>query len=243
MITARIGWCVVRFCHPEWLEEKVPVSNLASLRQFPESLRPRLFVAYAAAREALIETHQVQALKFTREFSGRLPVIDALELYFHVVPVPMAMEDAVASRTLVSLDLNDVPVVQRPSSPWPLLRRFRLDLFLDAVRQRRQASASTLQLARLAGARAQEAVLETHVTNAFAVAAILKDVIWVDEAVSHYIHTLKLPLPTAHMVFQRTRALVAERQLSSLLGVQLAAPVLVERRKEFRLPGQIRMAG
>ena len=31
----------------------MPVSNLASLRQFPESYRPRLFVAYAAAREAL----------------------------------------------------------------------------------------------------------------------------------------------------------------------------------------------
>ncbi|HEV8123195.1 MAG TPA: hypothetical protein VGP80_03055 [Gemmatimonadales bacterium] len=222
----------------------MPVSNLASLRQFPESLRPRLFVAYAAAREALIETHQVQALKFTREFSRRLPAIDALDLYFRVVPVPMAMEDAVVSRTLVLLELGDFPPVPCEPSPFLLLRRFRLDLFLDAIRQQRQTSASTLQLARLAGARAQEAVLDTHVANAFAVASILQDVIWVDEAVGHYIHTQRLPLATAHMVYQRTRARVAERQLVSLLGASSAAsPVFVERRKELRLPGQIRIAG
>ena len=221
----------------------MPVSNLASLRQFPESLRPRLLVAYATAREALIETHQVQALQFTREFSHRVPVIDALELYFRVVPVPMAMEDAVVSRTLVLLDLDGFPPVARQPSPFLMLRRFRLDLFLEAFRQRRQADDSTLQLARLAGARAQEALLETHVTNAFAVAGILQEVIWVDEAVGHYIRTQRLPLATAHMVYQRTRARVADRQLASLLSAASPASVFVERRKELRLPNQVRIAG
>jgi len=221
----------------------VPVSNLASVRQFPESLRPRLLVAYAAAREALIETHQVQALQFTREFSHRLPVIDALELYFHVVPVPMAMEDAIVSRTLVALDLARISSAPPQPSPLPLLRRFRLDLLLEVFRQRRQATESTLQLARLAGARAQEAVLDTHVANAFAVAGILQEVIWVDEAVGHYINTFRLPLSTAHMVYQRTRARVAERQLASLLGAAAPAPVVIERRKELRLPSQVRIAG
>ena len=222
----------------------MPVSNLASLKQFPESLRPRLFVAYAAAREALIETHQVQALQFTREFSQRLPVIEALELYFRVVPVAMAMEDAVVSRTLVELDLDRCPPAPRQSvSPATLLRRFRLDLLLDAIRQRQQTNNSTLQLARLAGARAQEAVLDTHVANAFTVAWILQGVIWVDEAVGHYIHTFRLPLPTAYMVYQRTRARVAQRQLATLLSAQpVPAPVFVERRKELRLPNQVRIA-
>jgi hypothetical protein len=221
------------------------VSNLASLKQFPESLRPSLFVAYAAAREALIETHQVQALQFTREFSQRLPVIEALELYFRVVPVALALEDAVLSRTLVALDLERFPPAPRQSvSPFTLLRRFRLDLLLDAIRQRQQSNNSTLQLARLAGARAQEVVLDTHVANAMTVAGILQPVIWVDGAVGHYINTFRLPLPTAYMVYQRTRARVAERQLAALLGDQpVPAPVLVERRKELRLPSQVRMAG
>lgn len=222
----------------------MPVSNLASVRQFPEFIRPRLYVAYAAAREALIETHQVQAAQFTREFSRRLPVLDALDLYFAVVPVPMTMEDSIVSRTLVALDLDRFP--SAPSQPSLLgqLRSFRLDLMLDGFRQRRQARDFTIQLARLAGARAQEAVLATHVANAFAIAGILRDVIWVDEAVGHYIHTFRLPLPTAHMVYQRTRARVAERQLPAMLGAEPApAPVLIERRKELRLPNEVRIAG
>lgn len=222
----------------------MPVSNLASLKQFPESVRPRLQVAYAAAREALIETHQVQALQFTREFARRLPAMSALELYFRVVPVPLAMEECILSRTLVALDLDRLPETPRPATMLGLLRTFRIDLVLEGLRQRRLHRDNTMQLARLAGARAQEAVLETHVANANAIVEILQDVTWVDEAVGHYIHTFRLALPTAYMVYQRTRARVAVRQLDSLLGAQPApAPVFVERRKELRLPNQVRIAG
>jgi hypothetical protein len=176
-------------------ENTVSITSLASLRQFPESLRPQLHVAYAAAREALVATHQAQAVRFTQEFSRRLPPLEALDLYFRVVPVPLSL-----------------------------------------MRRRRHHMEATLQLARLAGARAADAVLDTHVLNAARIAEILHHVVWVDDAVSHYIHTFRLSLATAYMVFQRTRAMMADRNLSELLDTVtepavLSAPALaIDRR-------------
>ena len=193
------------------------ITSLASLRQFPEALRPQLHVAYAAAREALVGTHQVQAVRFTQEFSRRMPPLEALDLYFQVVPVPQPMIESIVSRTLVTLDFDRLPQVPGTPSLLSTLRVLRLDLTLNLMRRRRHQMEATLQLARLAGARAADAVLDTHVLNAARIAEILHHVVWVDDAVSHYIHTFHLPLATAYMVFQRTRAMMADRNLSELL--------------------------
>lgn len=221
-------------------------TSLASLRQFPEPLRPQLQVAYAAAREALVETHTAQAVRFTQEFSRRLPPLEALDLYFRVVPVPGPMIESVVSRTLVTLDLDRLPTAPPTPSFISSIKPLRLDLTLSLLRRRRQLIETTLQLARLAGARAADAVLDTHVLNAARVAEILRDTIWVDDAVSHYIHTFRLPLPTAYMVFQRTRAMVADRNLAELMEpvpVPAAAPALVAQ-PELRIAEQrVRIAG
>lgn len=219
------------------------VSSLASMRQFPESVRPRLHVAYAEAREALIETHARQAAQFTREFSRRLPVLEALDLYFRVVAVPLPMEDCIISRALVALDLSRMQTPPAVPSTAELVKGLHFELAFENVRRQRQAMEVTIQLARLAGARAAEAVLATHVENAMRVVDILDDTLWVDQAVSHYIHTFKLPLMTAHMVFQRARAMVVDRHLSDMMA--LPAPVSSEPvRKELRIPDQtVRIAG
>ncbi|MEO8199589.1 MAG: hypothetical protein ABI679_03615 [Gemmatimonadota bacterium] len=219
------------------------VSSLASMRQFPEAVRPRLQVAYARAREALITTHAEQAAQFTREFSRRLPAFDALDLYFKVVAVPLPMEDCIISRALVSLDLDRLQQVPTHPTFLELIKGFHFELAFEGVRRQRQFLEVTLQLARLAGARASEAVLVTHVDNAMRIVDILEDTIWVDEAVSHYIHTFRLPLSTAHMVFQRARAQVVDRHLSGMMVLQ--GPVAAQPpKKEFRLPDQtVRIAG
>lgn len=195
----------------------MPITSLASLRQFPEALRPQLHVAYAAAREALVSTHQVQAVRFTQEFSRRMPPLEALDLYFQVVPVPHSMIESIVSGALVTLDFDRLPQVAGAPSLLSTLKVLRLDLTLNLMRRRRHQQEATLQLARLAGARAADAVLDTHVLNAARIAEILHHVVWVDDAVSHYIHTFHLPLATAYMVFQRTRAMMADRNLSELL--------------------------
>ncbi len=191
--------------------------SLASLRQFPESLRPQLHVAYAAARESLVETHSAQAVRFTEEFARRMPPLEALDLYFRVVPVPQSMTESVISRALVSLDFDRLPQAPAVAPLMGSVRLLRLDLTVGLIRRRRQTLETTHQLARLAGARAADAVLDTHVLNAARIAEILHHVVWVDDAVSHYIHCFRLPLPTAYMVFQRTRAMVADRNLAELL--------------------------
>lgn len=201
-------------------------TSLASLRQFPESLRLQLHVAYAAARESLVETHQAQAVRFTQEFSRRMPPLEALDLYFRVVPVPQSMIESVVSRALVALDFDQLPQLPAPPSLLSTLKFLRLDLTLTLVRRRRQQVETTLQLARLAGARAADAVLDTHVLNAARIAEVLHRVVWVDDAVSHYIHTFRLALPTAYMVFQRTRAMMADRNLAELME-PVAEPTIV----------------
>ena len=193
------------------------ITSLASLRQFPEALRPSLHVAYAAAREALVSTHQAQAVRFTEEFSRRMPALQALDLYFQVVPVPQTMVESVVSRALVTLDFDHLPKVAAQPSLLSAMKLLRLDTTLSLVRRRRQQGETTLQLARLAGARAADAVLDTHVLNAAHIAGILHHVVWVDDAVSHYIHTFHLALPTAYMVFQRTRAMMADRNIRELM--------------------------
>ena len=202
------------------------ITSLASLRQFPEALRPQLHVAYAAAREALVSTHQAQAVRFTEEFARRMPALEALDLYFRVVPVPQTMVESIVSRTLVALDFERLPEVPAAPSILGTLKLLRLDSTLSLVRRRRHQGETTLQLARLAGARAADAVLDTHVLNAARIAEILHHVVWVDDAVSHYIHTFHLPLPTAYMVFQRTRAMMADRNIRELME-PLAEPTPV----------------
>jgi hypothetical protein len=215
----------------------VSTTFLASLRQFPESLRPQLQVAYAAAREALVDTHQIEALRFTREFARRMPPLEALDLYFTVVSVPQSMIESIVSRTLVALDLDRLPSAPPSTSFWDDVRLMRPDLTLALIRRRRQVMETTLQLARLAGARAADAVLDTHVLNAARIAEILKEHVWVDDSVSHYIHTFRLPLPTAYMVFQRTRAMVADRQLAELMVPVTETTMVPAGTPELRIAG------
>ncbi len=216
------------------------VSNLVSLRQFPEALRPRLQVAYAEAREALIATHVEHAVRFTLEFSRRLPPLEALDLYFRVVAVPLPMEESIASRALVQLEFDRLPKSPRKPSLVDQLRSFQLEAALDTLREQRHFSETTFQLARLAGARAAEAVLATHVENTLRLVEILEEIVWVDQAVNHYIHTFRLPLVMAHMVFQRARARVAGRYVRATAS--LPAPAPREKRNELRLPESVQIA-
>lgn len=170
-------------------EATVSVSNLVSIRQFPEALRPRLQVAYAEAREALIATHVEQAVQFTREFARRLPALEALDLYFRVVAVPHPMEESIVSRTLVELEFDRLAQSPPRVSVLDHLKSFQIEGALETLRQQRQYVETTYQLARLAGARAAEAVLATHVENAVRVVDILEETTWVDEAISHYVHS------------------------------------------------------
>ncbi|MBA3497665.1 MAG: hypothetical protein H0T86_11220 [Gemmatimonadales bacterium] len=190
------------------------VPSQMSLRRIPEALHLQVRVAYAMSWEALIDTHTRQALQFVSEFATRAPVLDALDLYFRVTAVPDAMHEVVRSRTLTAIDLKSVP---QPAD-MPVLNgwgRLRLDLVLEHSRYRRRHQERTLELARMVGARAAEAVVATHVENALELAWLLKGVMPVNAVTDHYLREFVLQASLAQMVMQRVQARVAGDELTA----------------------------
>jgi hypothetical protein len=185
-----------------------------SLRRIPAALHLPVRVAYANAWEALTSTHTSQALQFVCEFASRAPVLRALDLYFDVVAVPEAMQEVVRTRCLTSLELESLPAL----TPLPVLRGWqllRLDLLFEQQRYLRRYQDKTLQLARMVGARASEAVIATHVENAIGFCELLRGVLPVEQATDHYLREFSLPSSAAQMVWQRVQARVAGEELTA----------------------------
>jgi hypothetical protein len=182
-------------------------------------------IAYATAWEALIATHTSEAQQFLCEFASRVSVLDGMDLYFRVTAVPEAMQEVVRSRTLTSLELDSLS----PVTPMPTLtgwQRFRLDLVLEHHRYRRRFHEKTLELARMVGARAAEAVVATHVENAIGLTRLLKGVMPVGQASDHYLREFSLPSSVAQMVLQRVQARIAGEELTAQYEEPLPLPPL-----------------
>jgi hypothetical protein len=185
-----------------------------SLRRIPDALRLKVGIAYALAWESLVDTHARQAVQFVSEFAPRLPVLDAMTLYFRVTAIPESMREIVRARTLTSLDLE----VLLPLDPLPALsgwQRLRPDLWLENRRQRVRYQEKTLELARMVGARAAEAVIATHVENAVGFTHLVAGVIPANAAITRYLREFGLPDSLAQMVRQRAQARVAGRELTA----------------------------
>jgi len=190
------------------------VPSRMSLRRIPEAMHLPVRVAYAASWEALIDIHTREAHQFVGEFAPRIPALDALDLYFRVTAVPEAMHEVVRSRALTALNLKTLP------SPMdmPVLTgwtRLRLDLMLEYRRYRRRHLERTIELARMAGARASEAVVAIHVENALELAWLLRGVMPVNAAADHYVREFGLTAAAAQMVMQRVQARVASDELAA----------------------------
>ena len=190
------------------------VPSQMSLRRIPDALHLPVRVGYAASWEALIDTHTRQALQFVTEFASRISVLEGLDLYFRVTAVPEGMHEVVRARTLTALDLKTLP----PPMELPALTgwgRLRLDLVLEHNRYRRRYHERTLELAQMAGARAAEAVIATHVENALELAWLLRGVMPVNATADHYVREFGLPASVAQMVMQRVQARVAADELTA----------------------------
>ncbi|HXS23160.1 MAG TPA: hypothetical protein VN719_02940 [Gemmatimonadales bacterium] len=186
--------------------------TLSSVRRLPPPLRLRLHVAYARAWEALTDTHQTQAVMFVRRLSERLPLEDALQRYFRQVAVPVAMQETVRARALLSL-ADSVPAAGQPSDsvdPWHSLRPDRI---VDAVRRRAQWVEETTLQARMAACLAEAAVTSTHTPMAVEVAELLAEAVPADEALIAYVRAFDLPVKEGDTVFRAALAELADRRL------------------------------
>ena len=190
------------------------VPSQMSLRRIPDALHLHVRVAYAASWEALIDTHTRQAVQLVTEFAPRVSVLRGLDLYFQVSAVPEPMHEVVRSRTLTALDLKTLPEpAELPTlAGW---HRLRIDLQLEHRRYRRRYHERTLELARMAGSRAAEAIVATHVENALELAWLLKGVLPVGTVADHYIREFGLSAGVAQMVLQRVQARVAGDELTA----------------------------
>jgi hypothetical protein len=203
------------------------VPSQMSLRRMPAELHLPARVAYASAWEALARTHTDQAMQFLCEFASRISVLDGLDLYFKVVAVPDPMQEVVRTRTLTSLELESLPAL----TPMPVLRgwqRLRLDLVLEHQRYRRRYLEKTVQLAKMVGARAAEAVVATHVENAISFARLLRGVLPVEQSTDHYLREFTLPSSAAQMVWQRVQARVAGEELTAQYNEPLPPPPVID---------------
>jgi hypothetical protein len=214
------------------------VPSRMSLRRIPASLHLAVRIEYAAGWEALTDAHTSQALQFVCEFASRLPPLEALDLYFQVVAVPEAMQEVVRTRTLTRLEPESLP----PLTMLPELQgwyRLRPDLVVAQQRFRRRYRERTVQLARMVGARAAEAVISIHVENALGLTQLLKGQLPVEQATDQYLREFGLAASTAQMVWQRVQARVAGEALTEQYedppppriedAVEAAEPVLEER--------------
>jgi hypothetical protein len=189
------------------------VPSRMSLRRIPASLHLAVRIEYAAGWEALTDAHTSQALQFVCEFASRLPPLEALDLYFQVVAVPEAMQEVVRTRTLTRLEPESLP----PLTMLPELQgwyRLRPDLVVAQQRFRRRYRERTVQLARMVGARAAEAVISIHVENALGLTQLLKGQLPVEQATDQYLREFGLAASTAQMVWQRVQARVAGEALT-----------------------------
>ena len=92
-------------------------------------------------------------------------------------------------------------------------RRFRPDVVVRGVIRRHRQSDADDARAELALARAEEAIILTHVENAISFTALLEDYVGVSRGVQYYLGAVILSGSRAHSVFQRAMARLADVHL------------------------------
>jgi hypothetical protein len=203
-----------------------PAPRFAS-RRLPETLKSRIEVATAMAWEALVDTHVIQSLHFIQLLSDRLPIEDTLPRYLLEMDLAESMASAVRTRVLATGDESqrpetNPPIALRPDQDGTPVaaeedeggwRRFRPDVALREMRQRARRDTETENLIKLAFARAEESIIATHVDGAITFAALLDEVLPLNQAVQEYLDAVGLSGGRAQAVHQRTMARLADVHL------------------------------
>lgn len=190
-------------------------------QRLPPDLRRRLELAEAAAIEARIDTHAQQALNLVAVLAPRMPFDEALERYIEIMGLTGDEAVDVHTRTLVALSDKQVGAsLARERHRTGIGLDWRYATPLGAVRfvrrQLRRNAEEDLWM-ELSAARAEEAIIRTHMKHALVFVEILEDQAPAPRAVSFYLDQLDVPAARARAVYQRALARVAEQDLPRLL--------------------------
>ena len=194
-----------------------PTLPLWFQRLTPERRR-RLELAVAAATEARLDAHAQQALNLVAVLAPRMSFDQAVERYIEIMRLSDDEAQVVRNRTLVALGQAGVAEELARDRPQARLS-WRYATPLGAVRyvrrQLRRSAEEDLWM-ELSAARAEEALIRTHVRHALAFIDLLEDQFPPTRCVSLYLEQLEVPATRARSIYQRTLARVAAVELPRL---------------------------
>lgn len=180
----------------------------------PERLR-RLELAEAAANEARLDTHAEQALNLVAVFAHRMSFDQAVERYIDMMSLDHEEGQLVRQRALVILAESDgAEALSRDPRRQRLNWRYATPAgaFRYVKRQLRRNAEEDLWM-EMSAARAEEALIRTHVKHALNFVHILEDQFPPTRAISLYIEELDIPSSRSRAIYQRALARVAAAEL------------------------------
>jgi hypothetical protein len=204
----------------------MPIPRRTTTRRLSESTRRKLEVTSAMAWESLVDTHVEQATQFVSLMAEFTPVQESLPRYLREMDLYETMVAAIRSRVLMRVEdegreTADAAALRIEPAPavadgdegegWNLLRQ--PGRVVRSVMQRQRRNDEMERIVQLAIARAEEAIIRTHVENAIGFAALLEDQMPLDRAVQQYLGAVGLAGGRAQAVFQRTMARLADVHL------------------------------
>jgi hypothetical protein len=181
--------------------------------------RRRLELAVAAATEARLDTHAQQALNFVAVFAPRMSFDQAVDRYIEILGLTGDEAQIVRTRALVALGEAGVAEEFAKDRPNSGRLNWRYATPLGAVRfvrrQLKRSAEEDLWL-ELSAARAEEALIRTHVRHALGFIDLLEDLFPPTRCVALYLEQLEVPASRSRSVYQRTLARVAAVELPRL---------------------------
>ena len=191
------------------------------LQRLPPDLRRRLELAEAASREARLDTHAQQALHLVAVLAPRMPFDEAVERYIEIMGLMGEEAETVQTRALVALGetaLGEELARERHRTGWGLNWRYATPLgAVRFVRRQLRRGAEEDLWMELSAARAEEALIRSHIKHALGFVRILEEFAPPTRAVSLYLDQLEVPAARARAVYQRVLARVAEAELPKLV--------------------------
>lgn len=189
------------------------------LQRLSPELRRRLELAIAAASEARLDVHASEALNVVAVLASRMTFDQSVERYIDIMGLSGEDAQIVQTRALVYLGqtgvAEDLARERRSSSRLNWRYATPLGAVRFVRRQLRRNAEEDLWM-ELSAARAEEALIRTHVKHALTFVEILQDQFPPTRAVALYLEQLGVPSSRARAVYQRALARVAAAELPRL---------------------------
>jgi len=189
------------------------------LQRLSPEIRRHIELAIAAASEARLDTHAQEAINLVAVLAPRMTFDQAVERYLDIMGLSGDEAQIVQTRTLVLLGQTGVAEELARERPASNRLNWRYATPLGAVRfvrRRLRRNAEEDLWMELSAARAEEALIRTHIKHALVIIEILEDQFPPTRAVALYLEQLAVPSARARSVYQRALARVAAAELPRL---------------------------